>query len=490
MISLLLLGGSIPTSFGMLAMPSLHIVQVPSMQGYKMTASGNNVYFIWTVNSPGHGTQLFFRKSSDGGKTFENQIQLANSTNIDKSFISAANNNVYVSWSQQANNLSTLMVRQSTDGGTTFQDPVLISMGNAIQASLDDMAVSGNYVQVLWTGIFGPNRTQSVILSQSTDGGSTFGEPVYLSDPSILSSQPVVAQSGSNTYVAWGSENRCLVQIGNCKLEHFVRTISSGVVGAAVHLDSLDGVFPIEIAAQSNTVLVEGLKRAYNDAVFENSTILISQSNDGGNSFSTTSSTYDTNMRQIYPVLAGSTIYQFWTVYENGLQPEPIFVARSSDGDKTFGTQTNMSGNTIPLVTDLGSQVTSSGNAAYVVWYGTDTAGASHIYFESVTPDSFGTIRAVEDLWQAERFQMASNDSGAYFSFQSGQSLFFETVNNTSYAETGLSCPVNSNPQPGSVILDKPELLVDGEQANSILSFNSVEFSSSLVFSFFSMDVI
>lgn len=479
-IFLLLLGGPLQMSFGMPVMLSQPFAQAPSMQGYKMTASGNNVYFIWTVNTPGHGTQLFFRKSADSGKTFENQIQLANSTNIDKPIISAADNNVYVTWSQQVNNLSTLMVRQSTDGGTAFRDPVSISIGNASQSSLADMKVSGNIVQVFWTGFFGPNRTQSIVLSQSTDGGSTFRDPVYLSDPSISSSQPVVAQSGSNTYVAWGSENSCLAPLGNCNLMHFIRTIDSGTVGTAVHLDSLDGIFPIEIVAQSNTLLVEGLKRAYNDAVFENSTILISQSNDGGNSFSTTTLTYDVNMGQIYPVLAGSMLYQFWTVYENGLQPQPVFVARSSDGGKTFDTPTNMSGNTTPLVTELGSQTASSGNTAYVVWYGTDTAGANHVFFESVTPDSLGTIKTVENLWQAGRFQIAPSGSEVYLSFQSGQSLFFETVDNTSYAETGLSCPVNSNPQAGSVILDKPDLLVDGEQATSILAGWSVAVSSSI----------
>ncbi|MDE1766620.1 MAG: hypothetical protein KGI27_10180 [Thaumarchaeota archaeon] len=445
------------------------IAQTPSLRDHKTASSGNNIYFIWSVQNPGQGMSLFFEKSADGGKTFGNPMLLANTTRIDKPDISTSDNNVYVVWDQQENQ-SKIMVLRSTDSGTTFQDPVAVITGNATQFTIGAVTSYGNNVNLVWTGLFGPNRTQSVMISQSTDGGATFGDPVLLSDSLLQSNEQSVAQSNSVTYVVWNSRQNCPDPMGNCKTMLFLRPINDGTVGDTVHLESLDGVFPIAIVANSNTVLVEGLKRTYDDAVFENSTITMMQSHDWGKTFSTTSSTYNVYMDGIFPVLTDSMLYQFWTVYELGLQPEPIYVERSSDVGKTFGMPEEISGATTPLAVQLDSQITSYGNSAYAVWSGTDKAGAQHVFLGEITPDSLGRIRTIEDLYQAGGFHISQGGLGLYLSFGAGQNLFFESVNDTSYTERGLPCPINQDPQTGSVILDRPEAMVDGMPSSSILT--------------------
>jgi hypothetical protein len=60
---------------------------------------GNNVYIAWWSNKTGND-EVMFKASTDGGKTFENKMNLSNSPKSDSQDvqISAAGNNVYVSW--------------------------------------------------------------------------------------------------------------------------------------------------------------------------------------------------------------------------------------------------------------------------------------------------------------------------------------------------------------------------------------------------------
>ncbi|MDE1763320.1 MAG: hypothetical protein KGH88_03635 [Thaumarchaeota archaeon] len=65
---------------------------------------------------------------------------------------------------------------------------------------------------------------------------------------------------------------------------------------------------------------------------------------------------------------------------------------------------------------------------------------------------------------------MSQYGSGLYLSFGAGQNLFFESANDTSYNERGLFCPINQDPKLGSVLLDRPQVMVDDMPSSSILT--------------------
>ncbi|MGA9168726.1 MAG: hypothetical protein WBZ20_01095 [Nitrososphaeraceae archaeon] len=48
-----------------------------SGQQRKVAAAGNNIYTIWTDDTPGND-EIFFRRSTDGGSTFGSTINLSN----------------------------------------------------------------------------------------------------------------------------------------------------------------------------------------------------------------------------------------------------------------------------------------------------------------------------------------------------------------------------------------------------------------------------
>jgi hypothetical protein len=71
-----------------------------------------------------------FKTSTDGGKTFGNKTNLSNTPNVDSinAEISAAGNNVYITWWERANATSNQPVmRVSNDNGKSFGELIKLS---------------------------------------------------------------------------------------------------------------------------------------------------------------------------------------------------------------------------------------------------------------------------------------------------------------------------------------------------------------------------
>src|SRR5829696_1311804 len=109
---------------------------IESIQGAKsepkapMVASGDNLYIVWWTNKSGNW-EVIFRASNDTGETFDDKINLSNSTDADSqnAEIVAQDDNVYVSWwetsTNPANKTSESVLRISNDNGNTF-GPILM----------------------------------------------------------------------------------------------------------------------------------------------------------------------------------------------------------------------------------------------------------------------------------------------------------------------------------------------------------------------------
>ena len=94
-----------------------------------IATSGNNVYVTWWTNKSGDW-EVFFRASTDGGKTFGPKINLSNSKGVvsENAQVAAAGNNVYVTWWERANLTSNEPVmRISNDNGKTFGEKIMLS---------------------------------------------------------------------------------------------------------------------------------------------------------------------------------------------------------------------------------------------------------------------------------------------------------------------------------------------------------------------------
>jgi hypothetical protein len=92
------------------------------------TSGDKNVYVAWPSNKTGND-EVMFKASMDGGKTFEDKINLSNSSTSESQDvqIAASGNNVYVSWWERNQTSNEPVLRVSNDNGKSFGPMIMLS---------------------------------------------------------------------------------------------------------------------------------------------------------------------------------------------------------------------------------------------------------------------------------------------------------------------------------------------------------------------------
>jgi hypothetical protein len=187
-----------------------------------IATSGDNVYVTWDSNQTGN-REILFRASSDGGKTFDDKINISNSTNgrSDMQDVAASGNNVYVTWCDDKTGDMEIYIRKSSDGGKTFGNTTMLKSVGTLPSNIKyipyeqqdteliqidtNVALSDNNTYTTWWD----NKTGNweVLFTRSTDGGKTFEDSINLSNSSTTHSERAkLAADGNNVYVTWWEE--------------------------------------------------------------------------------------------------------------------------------------------------------------------------------------------------------------------------------------------------------------------------------------------
>jgi hypothetical protein len=264
-----------------------------------LNLNGNNVYVAWHDDTY-NNFEIYFTKSTDGGKTFSKPVKLSqdfvnNSTTIDSEFPSIASSPsaLYTVWQENSTGFFDILLRKSTDGGKTFSKPVNLS-NNSGSSAFPRVAVYGNSPYVVWqdnvTGNF------EILLRKSTDGGKTFSKPVNLSNNSGNSSDPAIFIYEKNVYLVWDDDSP-----GNADILFTKSTDGGKTFSKPVNLsNNTRGSFDPALAISKNDIFV-----AWDDDSPGNADILFTKSTDRGNSFSTKPINLSKNVgRSLYPDVA------------------------------------------------------------------------------------------------------------------------------------------------------------------------------------------
>jgi hypothetical protein len=175
------------------------------------TGPNGEIYVVWQFHDsspealkdylPGEypPSYLKFARSTDGGKTFDQEITLAqNETKSEKAFQSLAvssNNTLYIPFLDSAASFSigypsSIKMLQSNDGGKSFEDSKLIDLNACVCCPTDSVVDENDALYVLWRKTYNntlandeANRIiRDVAIIQSTDGGNSFSEPTKVAD--------------------------------------------------------------------------------------------------------------------------------------------------------------------------------------------------------------------------------------------------------------------------------------------------------------------
>ena len=229
----------------------------------RVAAFGNNVYVIWQesvspnssstststssaaikdetnnisssnsfINQPNY--DIFIKKSSDGGVTFNKEINLSNNSGFSEHpHLSVYGNNVYTIWldnDTSTNYNKEIFFRKSNDGGKTFSNIIHLddnnnssniknksenNIGNSIN---EEISAFKNNVYVIWVKEnqsqylnHNGNNNNKILFRASVDGGSTFKNIKTLSNnassltyPKITTLSTTNNNDDGNVYIIW-----------------------------------------------------------------------------------------------------------------------------------------------------------------------------------------------------------------------------------------------------------------------------------------------
>ena len=173
-----------------------------------IAVNGQSIYVVWHDDTSG-GCEICFKKSTDGGTTWPAVKRLTYSVRdaiIPSLAVSGLS--VYVVWAECDYSAHTddVYFRKSVDGGATWQATMRLSYSTDL--NYPDMtpaiAVSGSNVYVVWYDE--PAGNQEIYFKKSSNGGVVWQATQRLTFNLDWSWEPAVAVDGSIIHVVWDSD--------------------------------------------------------------------------------------------------------------------------------------------------------------------------------------------------------------------------------------------------------------------------------------------
>lgn len=173
---------------------------------HDLVAEGSNVFVFWEDGN----RSVLYRRSTDGGATFESALDLTGELTTDGLLIfpraAIGDLKVYLTWNSGSSGNQQIFFRRSLNGGVSW-DGIQSLSPQGVSASAP-VAASANNVFVTWRGRLDTPGEFDIFFRNSTDNGTTWSPPLS-SDPLNLSAtsgdsrSPQLAVTGSSTFVVW-----------------------------------------------------------------------------------------------------------------------------------------------------------------------------------------------------------------------------------------------------------------------------------------------
>lgn len=346
----------------------------------QIVATGDTIHVVWIDDTPGYFA-IFYRRSTDGGKTFDPvQILSMNPSNSDTPQLAAIGSNVYVVWQDAGPSSTDIFYRRSTNGGVSF-DPVQNLSTSTTFALWPQLAIAGNSLFIAWSD--GLPGSTDVYFRRSADGGVSFEETVNLSD-NPGNSGPFygglsLVAAGSNVHVAWEDDTP-----GNADMLYRRSTDAGMSFGPAQNLSSSPGDAGSPQIGLSGSNIVNVV---WHDEPVPGTgrDILYRRSVDNGTTFEPLVNLSDSPEHSEIPAMSirGSSIFITWD--HHSPIPSEVLLRHSGDSGASFDPAQNVSSNGGE---SFGCQV--GLNDVFALFFWSDiTPGNAEIFFRRAVPEAF-----------------------------------------------------------------------------------------------------
>jgi hypothetical protein len=321
-----------------------------------IAVDGSNIYVVWQDDTPGR-SQLYFKRSADGGATWSANKSLTNSAiGTMNPAIAVDASNIYVVWTEYE-----IYFKRSIDGGNTWSKDKRLTFTNTGTHDFPAIAVNGSSIYVVW---YDYTAGDGIYFKRSVDGGVNWSPNKRLiATPESDSKIPAIAVNGSNIYVVWNDF------IWPHRRIYFKRSVDGGVNWSPNKMLANEGLCfsPAIAVVGSNIYVVWG-----NEIYFKRSV-------DGGVNWSPNKLLSDENYPSS-PAIAvnGSNIYVVWQNEPPNQNDDEIYFKRSVDGGVNWSVGKTLSNNAgdsrSPAIAVDGSNI-------YVVWKDDTT---THFFIDEI----------------------------------------------------------------------------------------------------------
>lgn len=179
----------------------IRLTNVPLFSGYpSLAVSGNIVHLTWYDERDGN-YEIYYKRSTDGGLTWETDTRLTNNPGYSwSSSIVTSGDLVHLVWFNNLSGNEEIFYKRSIDGGSTWEEEIRLS-NNPAYSDNTSVAVSGNEVHVVWQD----NRdgNYEIYYRRSTDGGLNWEPEARLTFFAGNSYNPSIVSYGLNLHCVW-----------------------------------------------------------------------------------------------------------------------------------------------------------------------------------------------------------------------------------------------------------------------------------------------
>jgi hypothetical protein len=167
-----------------------------------IAVSGNVVHVVWhDGRDVGGGYELYYKRSTDGGLTWETELRLTNAPLFSGyASLAVSGNIVHLTWYDERDGNYEVYYKRSTDGGLNWEADTRLTNNPGYSWS-PSISVSGNLVHVVWFNDLSGN--EEIYYKRSTDGGFTWEEEIRLTNDPAFSDNTSIAVSGNDVHVVW-----------------------------------------------------------------------------------------------------------------------------------------------------------------------------------------------------------------------------------------------------------------------------------------------
>lgn len=352
-----------------------------------IAVNGSYIYVVWSDFRGSSNEKVYFKRSTDGGASWESDVQLTTTPSSSVyPVIAAFGTTIHVVWQDHRVGGAKIYYKRSVNYGASWEPDVQLSFGTNSFSEYPSIAITGPVVHVVWQDDRDGNK--EIYYKRSTNDGVSWEQEMRITNSSGSSLHPSIYAPGAYVHVAWSDDRD-----GNKEI-YYKRSLDAGVTwlqDMRLTSDTAESNYP-SVSIGGNVVYVVWQDNRTGWDIYGKRSL------DGGSSWESDTRLTNDISNSFYPSLISSTniLHVVWQDVRDGNWE--IYYKRSLNDGATWENDTRLTNSAFD---SFYPSVTVSGTAVYVYWQD-NRDGNFEMYFKTdPTGNPIGIVNISSEVPQS-----------------------------------------------------------------------------------------